>query len=153
MVATSRLATDQGWGSLSFVSTLYLHPVLEILLAEVPKPWQAEVRLGLQEALVNAAKHGNCLDPSKQVTVRYTVLASRFYWVITDQGQGFDHPCNSRDCLDCNEFHIGECGRGLFILYKIFDQVDWHHGGREVHLHKIMDHPQNHLLLQLLRSG
>lgn len=153
MVATSGLATDQRWGSLSFVSTLYLYPVLEILLAEVPKPWRAEVRLGLQEALVNAAKHGNGLDPTKQITVRYTVLASRFSWVITDQGQGFNHPCHPRDCLDCNELHVGECGRGLFILYRIFDQVTWHHGGKEVHLHKVMGHPQNNVLLQLLRAG
>ncbi|MFZ4640480.1 MAG: ATP-binding protein [Nodosilinea sp.] len=153
MVATSRLATDQTWGSLSFVSTLYLHPVLDILLTEVPKQWRAEVRLGLQEALVNAAKHGNRLDPTKQVTVRYTTSASSFWWVIADQGKGFDHPCHPGDCFDCNEFHLGDCGRGLFILYQVFDQVNWHHGGREVHLHKVMGQAQNNLLLQLLRAG
>jgi serine/threonine-protein kinase RsbW len=31
---------------------------------------------------------------------------------------------------------MGEGGRGLYILYQVFDQVDWHQGGREVHLHK-----------------
>ncbi|QQE65841.1 ATP-binding protein [Leptolyngbya sp. BL0902] len=137
MVATSPPLSQQKWGTLSFVSTLYLHPVLDILVAEVPKQWQAEIRLGLQEALVNAAKHGNGLDPSKQVSVKYTATGSHFWWVIADQGQGFSHPC------PCTEFtydecksHVSDCGRGLYILHQIFDQVNWCSGGRELHLNK-----------------
>ncbi len=136
MVATSRLAGQRKWSSLSFVSTLYLHPVLDILLTEVPRQWQAELRLGLQEALVNASKHGNGLDPGKQVTVRYNTCAPRLSWIIADQGSGFNHPCGCTDCFDNGQFHMGEGGRGLYILYQVFDQVDWHQGGREVHLHR-----------------
>jgi anti-sigma regulatory factor (Ser/Thr protein kinase) len=136
VIATSRLAGHRKWASLSFVSTLYLHPVLEILLSEVPRQWQAELRLGLQEALVNASKHGNGLDPRKQVLVRYSTLAPRLSWIIADQGSGFNHPCGCGDCFDQGQFHMGEGGRGLYILYQVFDQVAWHQGGREVHLHK-----------------
>lgn len=136
MVPTSRLVGQRKWASLSFVSTLYLHPVLDILLAEVPRQWQAELRLGLQEALVNASKHGNGLDPNKQVSVRYGSVTPRFSWIITDQGPGFNHPDGCHDCSAQGQFHLSEGGRGLYILYQVFDQIDWHHGGREIHLHK-----------------
>ena len=137
MVATSPPLNQQKWGTLSFVSTLYLHPVLDILVAEVPRTWQAEIRLGLQEALVNAAKHGNCLDPCKQVSVKYTAEGAHFWWVIADQGQGFSHPCHCDDfTYDDGKPHVSDCGRGLYILYQIFDHVDWRNDGRELHLNK-----------------
>lgn len=135
MVATSPPLSQQKWGTLSFVSTLYLHPVLDILVAEVPRPWQAEIRLGLQEALVNAAKHGNGLDPSKQVSVKYTATSSHFWWIIADQGQGFAYPRTDFIYDDCKS-HVSDCGRGLYILHQIFDQVNWCSGGRELHLNK-----------------
>lgn len=113
--------------------------MLDILVAEVPKKWQAEVRLGLQEALVNAAKHGNQLDPAKQVSVRYAATGTAFWWVVEDQGQGFPHPCKCDEYRDdgCTP-HFGDCGRGLYILHQIFDQVNWQNEGRELHLNKVV---------------
>jgi len=137
VIATSPPLNQQKWGTLSFVSTLYLHPVLDILVAEVPRQWQAEIRLGLQEALVNASKHGNGLDPTKQVSVKYTTAGAQFWWVIADQGHGFQPPCRCDDFTydDCKP-HVSDCGRGLYILHQIFDQVNWCRGGRELHLNK-----------------
>ncbi len=129
------------WQVMSFASTLYLNPILELLLEAVPVEWRMEVRLGLQEALVNAAKHGNNLDPCKQVEVRYQVTNSEFTWVIVDQGPGFSPPQvqsnHNSDCWICDE---QECGRGLFILYQLFDQVRWSDCGTELHLRKQIRH-------------
>ena len=146
MVALFQPSTQHGWGSLSFVSTLYLCPVLDRLMTQVPRRWQAEVRLGLQEALVNAVKHGNHLDPHKVISVRYKALGNQYWWVIEDQGGGFDfnHRCSptceptvveavetvEKDCA------VSDCGRGLYILHQIFDEVRWDRGGRELHLCK-----------------
>ena len=136
MVALFQPSIEREWGSLSFVSTLYLRPVLDRLLAQVPRRWQAEVRLGLQEALVNAVKHGNHLDPQKVISVRYRSLGNQYWWVIEDQGGGFDFgDCcapTSTEKEDC----INDCGRGLYILHQIFDEVHWARGGRELHLCK-----------------
>lgn len=143
MIATSPSAQQKKWDTLSFVSTLYLQPVLELLLRDVPAAWQAEVRLGLQEALVNAAKHGNRLDPAKCISVKYTASASHLWWVITDQGGGFSHPCSCDEAVDDNcTSNPGECGRGLYILYQIFDQVTWYNEGRELHLGKVVRQPR-----------
>ncbi|HEY9880138.1 MAG TPA: ATP-binding protein, partial [Leptolyngbyaceae cyanobacterium] len=96
-----------------------------------------EVRLGLQEALVNASKHGNGLDPAKKVSVRFSTFGDYYWWVIADQGSGFKPPNQCGDMLYQDCFHqVDECGRGLYILYQIFDDVQWSRGGRELHLCK-----------------
>ena len=46
------------------------------------------IKLALEEALVNAIKHGNQMDPDKRVFVSYTVTAERFDIRITDEGPG-----------------------------------------------------------------
>ena len=67
MVAVISRPVTRNWVTISFASTLYLCPILDLLLAEIPDQWHTELRLGLQEALVNAAKHGNQLDPIKNI--------------------------------------------------------------------------------------
>lgn len=136
MVALFQPSLKEHWGSLSFVSTLYLCPILDRLMAQVPRRWQAEVRLGLQEALVNAVTHGNRLDPCKVISVRYKSLGNQYWWVIEDEGSGFDfHSCCDVD-IDAVEAATSDCGRGLYILGQIFDEVQWSRGGRELHLCK-----------------
>ena len=48
------------------------------------------VRLALEEALVNAIKHGNQMDKSKRVHVRYHLGEKSFDIEIRDEGPGFD---------------------------------------------------------------
>jgi serine/threonine-protein kinase RsbW len=137
------------WGTISFASTLYLCPILDLLLAEIPARLQAELRLGLQEALVNAAKHGNNLDPSKTVVVRFSVIDNQYWWIISDQGSGFTPSSTSNeeptDYLPPDE---SENGRGLCLLHQIFDQVEWNRKGTELRLCKQM---QNRRGLSLRR--
>ncbi len=123
---------------MSFPSTLHLYPVLDLLLAKVPSAWRSDVRLGLQEALVNAAKHGNQLDPQKKVSIRFVNRHDGYCWIISDQGSGFmPSPCLSQPWED-SQIPTGdqECGRGLFILHYIFDQVQWNDQGTELTLYK-----------------
>ncbi|MDR9405177.1 MAG: ATP-binding protein [Halothece sp. Uz-M2-17] len=122
---------------MSFASTLYLCPILDLLVAKVPPDWQAEVRLGLQEALVNAAKHGNQLDPGKTVIVQYAIMATSCTWLITDNGTGFIPQCGCQE--DPDSFlpdDYSENGRGLCLLYHIFDEVEWNEEGTELKLTK-----------------
>jgi serine/threonine-protein kinase RsbW len=151
VIAISARPVGRNWITISFASTLYLCPILDLLLAEVPDYWQTELRLGLQEALVNAAKHGNKLDPSKNVGVRFSIVQNQYWWVISDEGSGFNAPCGCNLYTDdCDNLlaeedvannsvlpHVEqECGRGLFILYQIFDRVEWNSQGTELRLCK-----------------
>lgn len=141
MITISPRPVGRNWGKISFASTLYLCPILDLLLAEVPHKWHAELRLGLQEALVNAAKHGNKLDPSKIVIVRFSWSDNHYWWLISDQGCGFNHPCKCP--TDAHEYlppEEAESGRGMCILYKIFDHVHWNSEGKELRLGKQINH-------------
>ena len=89
MITISLRPVGRNWGTISFASTLCLCPILDLLFVEIPAKLQAELRLGLQEALVNAAKHCNNLDPSKTVVVRFSLIDNQYLWVISDQWQGF----------------------------------------------------------------
>jgi len=143
VIATSLRPVGRNLGTLSFASTLYLRPILDLLLAEVPPHWQAELRLGLQEALVNAVRHGNNLNPAKQVTIQFSVTSQQYLWIITDQGCDQDFDLDSQ--LNCQQESAAqapccdsECGRGLYILHQIFDRVDWNRYKRQLHLYKQM---------------
>ncbi len=117
------------WGTISFASTLYLCPILDLLLAEIPPTLQAELRLGLQEALVNAAKHGNNLDPSKTVVVRFSLIDNQYWWVISDQGSGFA-PTSESDA-DCDPDPID------YLPPDEADPPDFRSGRMEPQRHRI----------------
>ena len=142
MISLSLLPRSPRWITVSFPSTLHLYPILDVLLARIPKGWHPEVRLGLQEALVNAAKHGNNLDPRKSVSIRFSASAHGYCWVISDQGTGFcPEPwmVNGLDAETEGDPALGierDSGRGLFILHYIFDQVQWNATGTQLTLYK-----------------
>ncbi|MBE9126380.1 MULTISPECIES: ATP-binding protein [unclassified Coleofasciculus] len=140
MIAISLRPVERNWRTISFASTLYLCPILDLLVEQIPRKWQPEIRLGLQEALVNAAKHGNNLDPTKTVMVHFSVINDEYWWIISDQGCGFSPPClpkqDSQGSLPVDE---SESGRGLCLLRQIFDQIHWNLQGTELRLCKQMN--------------
>ncbi len=146
MITISLPPAKRSWSTLSFSSTLYLYPILDLLLANVPACIHDEVRLGLQEALVNAALHGNRLDPSKIIVVHFSSSKDGFCWVISDQGLGFVPTCTcaelTNDGLDCLPPDEAESGRGLSILHQIFDQVHWNAMGTQLRLSKRLNRVQ-----------
>lgn len=122
---------------MSFPSTLYLYPVLDLLLYDIPLELQPEIKLGLQEALVNAAKHGNQLDPQKSVHVKFYRTQEGFFWVISDEGEGF----NTSGCCQVAKIsdlppEEAENGRGMCLLLQIFDKVHWNSQGTQLKLCK-----------------
>jgi len=137
VIVTPVRSVVRKWSNLSFTSTLYLAPVLDLLLKEVPSEWHPELRLGLQEALVNAVKHGNSLDPSKQITVKFSIVSQMYWWVITDQGNNLQSSGGSQD--DPTPCHDLECGRGFYILHKIFEHVHWDSATHRLTLCKRID--------------
>jgi serine/threonine-protein kinase RsbW len=137
VIAVSLRSSGRRCSTITFPSTLHLCPVLDLLLSEVPRRWHAEIRLGLQEALVNAAKHGNNLDPTKYVSVEFFSMEDQYWWVISDQGSGFaPNCCCTIDSPTKPINDVDECGRGLFILHQVFDHVQWNHDGTELRLCK-----------------
>jgi serine/threonine-protein kinase RsbW len=79
------------------------------------------IRLAFEEAVVNAIKHGNQMDRSKNVQVRYRILADRFEAIVTDEGPGYN-PTDVRDPL-AEENIERPSGRGLFLIKHYMTEV------------------------------
>ena len=120
------------WADFITPSTLQLAPLLEILLEPVECAMrQAELQLGLQEALVNAVRHGNGCDPLKCLRVRQIITPYWLIWQVQDEGPGLPHAARIAklpDSLDATG------GRGLFLIHHCFDDVRWSARGNRLQL-------------------
>lgn len=88
------------------------------------------IRLAVEEAFVNAIKHGNRLDPAKHVHVRYAVHADGFDIRIADEGPGFD-PNDVPDPLAPENLER-PCGRGLLLIRHYMTEVNYSDSGRSL---------------------
>ncbi|MBN2455839.1 MAG: ATP-binding protein [Sedimentisphaerales bacterium] len=92
------------------------------------------VHLALQEAFINALKHGNKMDPRKQIKVDYSVNAKKIEVFLTDEGDGFN-PASIADPR-CGENLYKSYGRGLFLIRSYMDVVEFSRRGNSVHMVK-----------------
>ncbi len=83
---------------------------------DYPRKDTFAVRLALEEALVNAIKHGNRGDPAKEARLRYSVSAEMVLLEVEDEGAGFD-PAGVPDPLAPENLERPS-GRGLFLIRK-----------------------------------
>ena len=89
-------------------------------------------RVGLTEALSNAMLYGNSRDPSKRVLVEIAFLDECIQARVTDQGDGFD-PTTVPDPTTPENL-MKPCGRGLFLMRKLLDEVRYNAQGNQVTL-------------------
>ena len=97
------------------------------------------VHLTLEEAFLNAVKHGNKMDPKKKVTVEYTVDSEKVDITITDEGNGFvpDQVADPR--FGEKLFEPG--GRGLLLMNSYMDIVEYNERGNRVHMVRYKEKP------------
>ncbi len=91
--------------------------------------------LALREALVNAVVHGNHNDPKRKVHVEcFRMAGGSLLVVVRDQGSGF----NPLRVLDptAPENLTKATGRGIFLIRKFMDEVEFGEGGREIRMKK-----------------
>jgi serine/threonine-protein kinase RsbW len=95
------------------------------------------IHLALEEALVNAIKHGNRMDRSKTVRIAYHVNAEYFEVEIEDQGEGF----NLDDVPDptAEENLERPCGRGIMLMRSFMSSVEYTNAGNCVIMRKLRE--------------
>lgn len=92
------------------------------------------IKLALEEAIVNAIKHGNKLNPAKKVHVEATINSKQAEIIIEDEGPGFERHCVPDPTADEN---LDKCsGRGILLMEAYVDSVEYSKCGRRVRLIK-----------------
>ena len=90
------------------------------------------IRLSLEEALVNAIKHGNRADPKLKVHIEAQITSERAEILIEDEGPGFNrsripdpttHPNLNRPS-----------GRGILLIEAYMTSAKWERGGRRLRM-------------------
>jgi len=92
------------------------------------------IQLAMEEALVNAVKHGNRMDVSKKVYVRCEVLPDVLRVEIEDEGEGFD-PSTVPDPTDPDQLENPH-GRGILLMRTFMSRVEFNPRGNCVTLEK-----------------
>ena len=120
------------WSNYEFESSLQLNEFVDKLLEPINKSKSTYLlKLGLHEALVNAVKHGNKLDPKKSIRVRRIITPNWCVWQIQDQGDGLEiKKRNFKLPKKINSVN----GRGLYIINECFDDIRWSNKGNRLQL-------------------
>jgi serine/threonine-protein kinase RsbW len=142
---TARLAALAGpWTEVRLSRSEEVVPALEMVLSAMAKHGfsareQRDLRLALEEAVVNGIKHGNGGDPSKQVRLRYRVSGREALAEVRDEGPGFDPEAVPDPTAPENLER--PCGRGLLLIGHYTTWVRYHDCGNRVTLCKHRTNP------------
>ena len=135
---TVRLDFHSSLNMLDFVQVVSDHIARMVGLDADSIHW---VNLAVRESVINAIKHGNCLDERKRVHVEFTSVqdagAPALAVSVRDEGCGFDpsviaNPLASENLLKTN-------GRGIFLMRSFMDEMTFNRvqdGGMEVRMVK-----------------
>jgi serine/threonine-protein kinase RsbW len=97
-----------------------------------------DIKLILNELLLNAIVHGNRHNRDKSVDIKVDILKDgKMQLAVNDQGEGFDYPSYRQRYPILNPER--ECGRGLNIIHRLSDEVRFNKKGNEVVVIKILD--------------
>lgn len=110
--------------------------IMEVVTTiECAKGHEPAIELSLLEALANAVRHGAGNDPSKSIEVKVACdLEHGMLIVVGDPGEGFD-PQRLADPLHGENIY-SDHGRGIFLINRLMDKVEFKRGGAEIHMRK-----------------
>jgi serine/threonine-protein kinase RsbW len=121
-----------------------MNGVLDYLQERVAKlglirPDRSNLFVALDEAFVNAVKHGNKNDPTKLLKITAELSPKEASFTVEDEGEGFDIREIPDPCDPANLFRTS--GRGVLLIYNIMDEVEYNAQGNRVKMVKRPDGP------------
>ena len=89
--------------------------------------------VAITEAVTNAIYHGNKSDPAKKISISVANNNHSVVFTIADEGTGFDY-YNLPDPTAPENLEK-ECGRGIFLMKHLADQLIFSENGRVVEMY------------------
>jgi len=111
------------------------------------KPERSNLFVALDEAFVNAVKHGNHNDPRKLVRITAELSAKEARFTVEDEGDGF----NVQEIPDPRDPSnlFKSSGRGVLLIYNIMDEVQYNERGNRLTMVK---RPEDSLETDLIKA-
>lgn len=91
-----------------------------------------KILIAVTEAVNNAILHGNGQNPEKTVQVSYEKMQHMVFFLVKDEGCGFN-PSEIPDPTDPENLEKPN-GRGVFLMRNLADSCEFLNSGREVRL-------------------
>jgi len=98
------------------------------------------IHLALEEALINAIKHGNKMNPDKEVKIEYLVSPDKVEISMADEGNGFNPEAVPDPRLGENLYKNE--GRGLLLMQSYMDVVEFNERGNLVRMVRYKEKPR-----------
>jgi serine/threonine-protein kinase RsbW len=93
-----------------------------------------DMRLCLEEALINAIKYGNKFQKDLSVEVICAYNQNEIFLSVEDQGQGYD-PSKIKDPTDCENIE-NFSGRGVYLIRHLMDRLDFNEKANRIEMVK-----------------
>jgi len=90
------------------------------------------IMIAVIESVNNAMIHGNKTDKNKNVLLSATLHDEQIVFIVSDEGQGFDHQSLPDPTAPENIEKVG--GRGIFLIKNLADEVSFKSEGRTLEL-------------------
>ena len=116
-----------------------MHSILNYMMNRIEKVClvnseNSNLFIALDEALVNAVKHGNKFDAGKNVRISAEVSPTEARFSVEDEGEGFD--VNSIPDPRDPENLFKTSGRGVLIIHNVMDEVRYNERGNRLEMVK-----------------
>jgi len=109
--------------------------IIELLKArDVDKSIIFDIRLSVEETVINAIEHGNKNNEKKKVTVSFLIDEEKFDAEIEDEGEGFEQVELQDPTIGKNM--LRSHGRGVYLVHRLMDTVEYNKKGNKVKLVK-----------------
>ena len=108
----------------------------ELIPFKVHKDSIFDIRLAIEEALINAIKYGNKENNNKIIEVKLSADDEKVEIEIKDEGSGYDYQHIPIPVVDENLERLS--GRGVYLIKKIMDKVAFLDKGSRIKMVKFL---------------
>lgn len=99
-------------------------------LFDIKEELYGHILVALTEAVNNALQYGSKGDPAKQIEISFKVKERMLFFIVKDQGDGFDYN-HLPDPTDPKNLEK-PTGRGIFLMKHLADNVRFEEKGTKV---------------------
>lgn len=111
--------------------------VLETLTSyKIDESDMFDIRLCVEEAVINAIIHGNSRDETKPVKIAYWIEENKLNVEVEDKGKGFDY--KHMPDPTANDNIMKGSGRGVYLINNLMDEVEHNESGNKIKMMKYL---------------